>query len=348
MNIKFYQYEFYPNKKDIGRNIKQYRKNIGITASQLADYLWYDTKTVNKWEQGRGIPSDIDLMKLASIFKCKIDDLIFNKNQCIVNYKIDYSYLHTSSNPVSDYLDEFFVEDYNIAKTTTLDEANNYSERKIFLIQKYLKAFLSDNEMDEMCYFINSEFNLTDSKESIINLLSEIKECVDIVDQNYLDKFLFLIEKNKMNFNKDINLFLSLNYYCENDYEKFNILIKNISLYKKEMFFNFIVNSGMNEFEKLKSEFIKQNLRLNDTYFKFNKHKECSINGIFDYLKLNGFITNNTISSELSLLLKGKHKHFDTVLRPFNDEQYLVIAFLEYTNIFKCIDMNNYDNNYVK
>ncbi len=45
----------------IGEQIKNYRKTVGLTQEQVANYLGVSTPAVNKWEKGNTYP-DISLL----------------------------------------------------------------------------------------------------------------------------------------------------------------------------------------------------------------------------------------------------------------------------------------------
>ena len=48
----------------IGEQIKNYRKTVGLTQEQVANYLGVSTPAVNKWEKGNTYP-DISLLPVS-------------------------------------------------------------------------------------------------------------------------------------------------------------------------------------------------------------------------------------------------------------------------------------------
>lgn len=55
--------------------IKQYRKALGLTQSQLASILGVSKNTVSHWEIGDFDPSVNAIFKLCSVFDCNFEEL---------------------------------------------------------------------------------------------------------------------------------------------------------------------------------------------------------------------------------------------------------------------------------
>ena len=61
----------------LGTNLQYLRKQYGgMTQEKLAQQLGVSRQTVSKWESGEAIPEIGNLMELAEIFSCKLDDLL--------------------------------------------------------------------------------------------------------------------------------------------------------------------------------------------------------------------------------------------------------------------------------
>lgn len=75
---------------------KKFRKKIGMTQEEVAKSLNLVTSTISKWETGKTIPDQSILPKLASLYKCSIDDLFNNENNIdlsgmqILHYRTSY------------------------------------------------------------------------------------------------------------------------------------------------------------------------------------------------------------------------------------------------------------------
>jgi transcriptional regulator with XRE-family HTH domain len=57
-------------------NLKQLRKDAGLTQSQLAEKLGISFKTLSHWESGYTEPSILMLTKLKEIFAISYEDLL--------------------------------------------------------------------------------------------------------------------------------------------------------------------------------------------------------------------------------------------------------------------------------
>ncbi len=66
---------------NIGKNIRRFRKSLGLTQSQLAERLGVTSQAVSKWETAHSAP-DISLLPvLAEILRVTIDELMSDRNQ---------------------------------------------------------------------------------------------------------------------------------------------------------------------------------------------------------------------------------------------------------------------------
>lgn len=55
--------------------IGEVREKAGLTKVQLADKLGVDISTVCKWESGPNRPKADEILRLAELFGCSIDEL---------------------------------------------------------------------------------------------------------------------------------------------------------------------------------------------------------------------------------------------------------------------------------
>ena len=60
----------------LAENIRQFRKQRGLTQEQLAQRLDLDRTTVVKWETGKSFPRPDMLVKLTEVFGCTADELL--------------------------------------------------------------------------------------------------------------------------------------------------------------------------------------------------------------------------------------------------------------------------------
>lgn len=72
----------------LGKNIKQFRKEIGITQEELAARLFVTSQAVSKWESGAGLPDTAQIVPLAKALNSTPDALFgFNPEE----YDSDYA-----------------------------------------------------------------------------------------------------------------------------------------------------------------------------------------------------------------------------------------------------------------
>ena len=67
-------------KRQIGRNIANFRKRMGWTQVELAEKLNYSDKAVSKWERGESVPDVLTLADLADAVGVTVNDLLADLN----------------------------------------------------------------------------------------------------------------------------------------------------------------------------------------------------------------------------------------------------------------------------
>ena len=82
-------------KDIIARNLVKCRKHLKLTQLELAEKLKYSDKNISKWERGESIPDVVILKQLADLYEVKVDD--------------------------------FFLEDFEMADKTTKESYKNKS-----------------------------------------------------------------------------------------------------------------------------------------------------------------------------------------------------------------------------
>lgn len=85
-------------KTVIGKKIRELRKSLGITQSELAKKLGVSPSTIGMYEQGRREPDNKILLNLCKIFDTTTDYLLG---------KSDNAHTETHNREVSDVIDEF-------------------------------------------------------------------------------------------------------------------------------------------------------------------------------------------------------------------------------------------------
>lgn len=61
---------------DLSKNIRIYRKSLGLTQEQLANKLYSKKSLISNYENGYSTPDIETIIQLADIFEVSIDDLV--------------------------------------------------------------------------------------------------------------------------------------------------------------------------------------------------------------------------------------------------------------------------------
>lgn len=56
-------------EKDLPESIRELREALGLTQEQFAAKIGMTTSTINRWENGRGVPSPLALKQLEALRK---------------------------------------------------------------------------------------------------------------------------------------------------------------------------------------------------------------------------------------------------------------------------------------
>ena len=66
-------------RKYFANNLCHYRKQLGLTQTELAEKLNYSDKSISKWERGEGLPDLTVTAQIANIFGLTVNDMIAPK-----------------------------------------------------------------------------------------------------------------------------------------------------------------------------------------------------------------------------------------------------------------------------
>ncbi len=67
--------------QNIGKNIRKIRTAKGITQEQLAEQMNLTRQAISSWETGKTEPDSEAMKKMAEIFGCTLDDIIYGEKQ---------------------------------------------------------------------------------------------------------------------------------------------------------------------------------------------------------------------------------------------------------------------------
>ena len=87
------------NLDNIGKFIKEMRKNKNLTQEELAEKLGVNNRTVSRWENGKNMP-DISLYKpLCEVLGISIEELVNGEltNKKNISYSVEKAIINTVS-----------------------------------------------------------------------------------------------------------------------------------------------------------------------------------------------------------------------------------------------------------
>lgn len=65
------------NMVETGKKIEKMRKQVGMTVKELQEIFGFATpQAIYKWQHGAAMPTIDNLIILAAVFGCRIDDII--------------------------------------------------------------------------------------------------------------------------------------------------------------------------------------------------------------------------------------------------------------------------------
>lgn len=65
------------NMDKTGENIKKFRLDSGLSVKEIQNIFGFGTpNAIYKWQKGNSLPTVDNLVVLAKIFKCSIDDIL--------------------------------------------------------------------------------------------------------------------------------------------------------------------------------------------------------------------------------------------------------------------------------
>lgn len=158
----------------IGKNISNLRKSIGITQMDLADKLGISFQAISNWERGISMPDISKLGELSSLFHVSIDEILGNQKTSDIAKNL------IEDQPVSDVTMEKIEEIAPILYTEqveTLVEHTAENEINADSIRS-IAPFLSQNFIDN---FAKGLLEKTHSFQSIMPIISFISQ--DILNE---------------------------------------------------------------------------------------------------------------------------------------------------------------------
>ena len=76
---------------EIGNNIKEIRKQCGLTQKQLAEKIHVTRQVISQWETGATFPPVDRLVEMAEAFNCPVEDIVCDKRKRDFSLLIDFT-----------------------------------------------------------------------------------------------------------------------------------------------------------------------------------------------------------------------------------------------------------------
>lgn len=76
------------SKINFSKNLEDYRRNVGMTLSELAQELGYSKSTIHGWLNGVQPKSIHDYKTVATLLGLSIDELCFKQKKTLINSEI--------------------------------------------------------------------------------------------------------------------------------------------------------------------------------------------------------------------------------------------------------------------
>lgn len=146
------------NELNIGTNIMKYRRQLGMTQDQLAEYIGISKSSVSKWETNTTYPDIAFLPQLAALFNITLDELMNYKPQ-LTKEAIKKLYHELSNEVTSEDKDmvlgkcEDYIKKYNSCFPFLLQMATFYLNH-CFLFEEKEKML---EKAIELCIRIEKE-----------------------------------------------------------------------------------------------------------------------------------------------------------------------------------------------
>lgn len=157
------------DKMELGRQIKRYRNEAGISQDELAEKVYVSRQTISNWENDKNYPDINSLLRLSEIFHVSIDILIkgdveemkeairgedvqrFKKMSNI--FAVLFFAMILTPVPLLHYLDLVGIGIWVVLAAVTLWAGSKVEkEKKAFDVQTYkeIVAFMDGNGMDQI------------------------------------------------------------------------------------------------------------------------------------------------------------------------------------------------------
>lgn len=265
-------FDFTPNAKLIGSFIKAKRKEKNLTVNKFLEKnnFFVEEKTVNKWEQGRGIPSLDNLEILSKFFNCSLEEICFPNGLCtrpIMRTKKNEEMFEVSTcGKVSG---EYYISDMDVRVHNIIsyrDENNELYFYFNYLLEKYLYSWLTNIEkldFTKLLYITHEvrDFNCDDGN----TMLEKFEE---YLIENMLDNY-----KININYKIKLKLYFLFNKFFD---KKIRGIKSEYDFLKETNPFLYISNTNIEHVGVYKLDYIKKCVMLTSMKIYLDKVGDSS------------------------------------------------------------------------
>jgi len=199
----------------IGRNIKRYRKILGITQEEISKEAGISRQTLSKIENNKTEPNSNTLMEIAKVLDIKLEEL-FRERESLEKFRINLTedYAEKNEEEISSVLKEcsFWLSNYQMLEEQ-LNQSNNWS--------------LADLDLDEPENLANT------IREQYVDFTTPIYNPITIMNELEIRVFLFESKLTKLESFSGYDKFYQKPYIALNNNPKINHETKVFSLFKE-------------------------------------------------------------------------------------------------------------------
>ena len=287
------------NYEDIGKFIKERRKNANLTQKELASRVGVTDKAVSKWETGRGIPDISMLETLAKELNCSIIEILkgkeilkdnINKDDLDSYIKEGLNYSQGKYKNIINKIISFLII-FIVVLVFILNIINIYNQHKKY----YPTGIIPFGDLNEYHRYINEDI------KNIKDLISKIKNNQGSYDDKEYGNIMRVIS----NIDKYINDDKFLTYNGEG-YTLNEIYLNEYDLYYDSSIFS-LASIMHNKDEKY------QELAYALAYNSVNNHNSESYSLVYKYELYRPFIVKFYSQDYFDIITSKLHNRVECI-----------------------------------
>lgn len=226
MNMYINDYWFLPDKKRIGKKLRDFRNSFNMSVNDVAFELQCDDKTIYKWENGSTMPSIENLVKMKKIYNASFEELILPDKGLPKDFFVEKN----TSNNYNSFIFQVSCKDIKINSKSKFQSTYNEYVMSQLNKQKRFNVY-SD-------YFIQKLlFSFENIKHSDFYNDIELNGFDELRDNTKYNEFNLKI-KNIYGIDYKVNLNLKTKNAILYEYYKFAFCFYEFGIYSSEFLYN--------------------------------------------------------------------------------------------------------------